>query len=86
MTNHHSSSNMRIVNDAYRICFKGHLDSSWAEWFEGFTLISQPDGTTVLIGSVIDQPALFGLLTRIHSLGLPILLVERIEMENDFQK
>jgi hypothetical protein len=81
MTNTLSSFNMRNVTNAYRIRFKGHLDSSWVEWFEGFTLTTQPDGTTILIGPVVDQPALFGLLTRINSLGLPILLVERLEKD-----
>ena len=69
------------MTDAYQIRIKGHLDSSWADWFEGFTLTLQPDGTTIMIGSVIDQAALFGLLTRIHSLGLPILLVKQLDEE-----
>ena len=77
---------MRHVSNSYRIRFQGHLDSSWAEWFEGFTLTPRSDGTTTLIGPVADQPALFGVLTRINSLGLPILLVEQIEMKNDFEK
>lgn len=67
------------MTDAYQIRIKGHLDSSWADWFEGFTLTLQPDGTTIMIGSVIDQAALFGLLTRINSLGLPILLVKQLD-------
>lgn len=67
------------MTDAYQIRIKGHLDPSWADWFEGFTLTLQPDGTTIMIGSVIDQAALFGLLTRIHSLGLPILLVKQVD-------
>jgi len=69
----------------YRICIKGHLDPSWADWFDGFTLEHQPDGTTLLIGSISDQPALHGLLARINSLGLPLILVEQIEQENDLE-
>ena len=67
----------------YQIRIKGHLDPSWTDWFEGFALTHQPDGTTLLIGSLVDQPALHGLLTRIHSLGLPLLLVEQLENELD---
>ena len=74
------------MTHTYQIRIKGHLDASWTSWFDGFTLTPQPDGTTILIGSVVDQPALHGLLTRIHSLGLPLLLVEQVEMENDLEK
>jgi hypothetical protein len=77
---------MVIMTHTYQIRIKGHLDPSWAEWFDGFSLTRKPDGTTLLTGSVIDQPSLHGLLTRIHSLGLPLLLVEQIEMENDLEK
>ncbi len=71
------------MTHAYQIRIKGHLDPSWTDWFEGFTLTHQPDGTTLLLGSGIDQPALHGLLTRINSLGLPLLLVEQLENELD---
>ncbi len=71
------------MTHTYQIRIKGHLDSSWADWFDGFTLNHQPDGTTNLIGSVSDQPALHGLLTKINSLGLPLLLVEQIENNLD---
>jgi len=74
------------MTHTYQIRIKGHLDAGWAEWFDGFTLTREPDGTTLLTGSVVDQPALHGLLSRIHSLGLPLLLVEQIEMENDLEK
>ena len=70
------------MTHTYQICIKGHLDPSWADWFDGFTLTHQPDGTTILIGPVEDQPALHGLLTRINTLGLPLLLVEQKETKN----
>jgi hypothetical protein len=71
------------MSDTYQIRIKGHLDPSWVDWFEGFTLTHQADGSTLLTGTVLDQPALHGLLTRIHSLGLPLLLVEQMETEKD---
>jgi hypothetical protein len=36
---------------------------------------------TILTGSVIDQPALHGLLVRIRDLGLPLISVECFESE-----
>ena len=70
------------MSSNYEIQIKGHLDSEWAEWFPGFTFTHRPDGTTVLSGPISDQPALHGLLTRINQLGLPLLKVEQIGMED----
>ena len=66
----------------YRILIKGHLDAEWADWFGGFPLNHQEDGTTLLTGPVADQPALHGLLAKIHNLGLPLLLVEQLDNES----
>lgn len=34
----------------YEIRFRGALDPRWAEWFDGFALIPQPNGDTLLRG------------------------------------
>jgi hypothetical protein len=39
----------------------------------------EEDGTTRLICPVIDQAALYGLLKKVRSLGLPLLSVNRVE-------
>jgi hypothetical protein len=62
---------------AYQIRLKGTLDSSWSEWFDGFTITIQGD-ETILIGIVRDQSALHGILAKINDLGLPIVSVEKI--------
>jgi hypothetical protein len=36
------------------------------------------DGQTILIGEIIDQPHLFGILDRINGLGLQLLSVEAL--------
>jgi hypothetical protein len=61
----------------YQIRLKGTLDSSWSEWFDGFTITSQ-HGETILVGVVRDQSALHGILAKINNLGLSIVSVERI--------
>ncbi len=61
----------------YQIHLKGALDSSWSDWFDGFTITIQGD-ETILNGSVIDQAALHGILAKINELGLPIVSVEKI--------
>jgi hypothetical protein len=64
---------------AYQIRLKGALDSSWSEWFGGFTITLQGD-ETILIGIVRDQSALHGILAKINDLGLSIVSLERISL------
>lgn len=64
--------------ECYEIQVKGHLDSHWSDWFDGFVITYKADGTTVLSGPVADQAALHGLLARVRDLGLPLLAVRRI--------
>ncbi len=62
----------------YEIRVQGHLDSRWATWLHGLTLTREPDGTTTLMGGLVDQAALHGLLSRIRDLGLPIISMRRL--------
>lgn len=59
----------------YHIRVKGNLNGKWADWFPGFVMAARESGETLLSGSRIDQAALYGVLVKIHSLGLPLLLV-----------
>ncbi len=60
----------------YKIRIEGILDQKWSTWFEGFSLTTEGN-VTVLAGWVADPPALYGLLTTISDLGLPLISVER---------
>lgn len=71
------------MTSTYEIQIKGHLDSEWVDWFTGFNLTHQSDGTTLLQGVVSDQPALHGLLMRINQLGLTLIRVEQIHLEGN---
>ena len=68
--------------DTYRFRVKGHLDDRWSDWLGGLAIHLQEDGTTVLIGPVVDQAALHGIIARIRDLGLPLLSVSRV-VESD---
>ena len=65
------------MSEFYRFRVRGHLDDRWSEWFEGLVIHLEEDGTTVLVGPVVDQAALHGVLIQIRDLGLPLLSVKR---------
>ena len=64
--------------DTYRFRVKGHLNDRWSDWLGGLAVHLQEDGTTVLIGPVVDQAALHGVIAQIRDLGLPLLSVWRV--------
>ena len=64
--------------DWYEIHLQGRLDPRWATWFDGMTVTTDADGTTLIRGPVADQAALHGLLARLRDLGLPLLSVTQV--------
>ncbi|MCU0519071.1 MAG: hypothetical protein MUF84_00010 [Anaerolineae bacterium] len=62
---------------AYEIRVKGILDPSWSDWFGGFRVTVQDD-ETILVGRVIDQSDLHGLLGKINDLGLSLISMSRL--------
>ncbi|UCH59632.1 MAG: hypothetical protein JSV61_15640 [Anaerolineales bacterium] len=61
---------------------KGKLDADWSEWFEGLEITYHGDSETVLSGSLQDQSALYGMLTRLRNLGLALVSVMTTDPEN----
>jgi hypothetical protein len=61
---------------------KGHLDPSWREWLEGLQIAHEADGTSRLFGILQDQPALYGVLTKIGRLNLTLLSLESGDLTN----
>ena len=59
--------------DTYQIRVRGRLDDRWSDWLGGLAIQRQEDGTTLLVGQVVDQAALHGVIARIRDLGLPLL-------------
>ena len=64
----------------YQIRIKGHLGSQWMEWFDGLTITLGENGDTLLTGQVIDQAALHGILKKIRDLGMPLLSVNVVDL------
>ena len=58
------------------IRIEGHLDQTWADWLDGFTLDHTELGETILTGEVIDQAALYGLIAKLRDLGVKLMSVK----------
>ncbi len=72
------------MNDraTYEILVMGTLGERWAEWFQGMTIrqeLRNDARVTQICGLVQDQSSLMGMLQTLINLGLPILLVKRLE-------
>jgi hypothetical protein len=61
---------------------RGQIDRDWADWLGGLTISHDPDGSTVLSGSVRDQTALYGLISQLSDLGLHLVSVSSEVIDN----
>ena len=53
----------------------GQIDESWSEWLEGLAIEHTSVDETLLTGTIPDQTALYGLLTKLRDMGLSLLSV-----------
>ena len=76
---------LTVYNPAsYRISIQGQLTKVWRDRVGGMAVYTESDGqypVTVLTGQLMDQTALFGVLSTLYSLGLPLLAVECTSVE-----
>lgn len=64
----------------YEIRIKGRLNGEyWAIHFDGMTIMPDEADETILRGVILDQAALYGILTKLRNLALPLLSVNVIE-------
>ena len=78
MNNAYLSTEDQYESGYYEIRIEGHLDDRWANWFGSLTITLEENGDTFLSGSGADQAALYGLLTKVRDLGLPLVSVMRV--------
>jgi hypothetical protein len=67
----------------YRLRLQGIHTSGWGDWLDHLEIAVEgagPQAVTRLIGEVRDQSALFGLLSCVRDLGIPLISVELIEI------
>lgn len=64
-----------------KIKIKGHLDSSWKDWFDGLDIILEKDHT-ILLGDARDEAFVYGVINKIRDLNLILISVDKIEKPN----
>jgi hypothetical protein len=69
----------------YHIRLKGHLADHWSAWFDNMTISNEANGEAVLRGLIPDQAALHGVLIKIRDLGLPLLAITTVAIEESPQ-
>lgn len=74
---------MHSKKSFYKIKVNGRLSADWSEWFDHLSVTYEPNGDTVLSGTVTDQAELFGLLLKIRDLGLSLESVIQIHKTNE---
>lgn len=62
----------------YEIRVKGHLGPRWSAWFDGMSITTEGDGTTVITGPVVDQAALHGLLQKLRDVAVPLVSLQQL--------
>jgi hypothetical protein len=69
----------------YQIVVQGYLNESRSDWFDGMAIEPQVNAegmsVTRLTGEVVDQAALHGLLRKLYDLGLSLLSIQRIRLD-----
>ncbi len=63
----------------YRITVRGRLSERFVSAFEGMTL-EPKNGETALVGRIVDQGHLYGMLDRVRDLGLELVRLEEVEL------
>ena len=67
----------------YQIRIKGHLDKYWADWFDDVKIIHEENGVTLILFSEADQAALHGILKKVRDLGLPLISLNQMPLDQD---
>jgi len=70
----------------YEIRLQGQLEARWESWFDGLAITLDQDGNTLLSGPLADQAALHGLLKKVRDLGLPLLSVNLVQINQTNSK
>jgi hypothetical protein len=74
---------MSTTATVYAFDVQGHLDAHWAEWLGDLRITHNPDGTSTLIGPIVDQAELHGVLAKLRDLGVALIAVASLNLIKD---
>jgi hypothetical protein len=57
------------------ILVKGKINPTWSDWFEGLQMRVNDTGDTLLCGDLPDKSAVYGIISRLGSLGIGLISV-----------
>ncbi len=67
----------------YRILVQGHLDEEWSDRLGDMVITrsytDKKHPITILVGHLVDQAALSGVLNTLYDLRMPLLLAENMD-------
>ncbi len=63
----------------YEIHIQEEIDERSVSWFDELAVTPLASGGTLLVGQIIDQSALHGVLAKIRDLHLTLISVNRVE-------
>jgi hypothetical protein len=55
---------------------RGQIDERWSEWLDGLTIAHTGENETLLTGLILDQSALYGLMSKLRDLGLSLYMAK----------
>ena len=67
------------VMPRYEIHVRGRLDPASSAWFDCLDVQPVGSGETAIIGQLVDQAALHGVLERIRDLNLELVSLRRLD-------
>ena len=67
---------------AVEIIVIGRIDKEWCEWLGGLMVTHSEPNLTVLTGVLTDQAAVYGVISRLRNLGIPLSSVRVDAVEN----
>jgi hypothetical protein len=69
--------------NTYHIRVMGHLDLGWADWLGNVEIEHVPDGTSLLVGHMPDQAALYGCLLKLRDGGMSLISIEPVHTRDE---
>jgi hypothetical protein len=74
-----SNANQSLSGEGlFEIHVIGQLDSRWSEWLEGLEIKLLENGEMMLIGTIVDQASLMGILNKLNLLNLTLISVNKV--------